>query len=371
MLLLLSGGLSYGETWRLMTRRRWFRTKALAAFVIVIPMVFGSIGTSGANPKGSLDSAQARLGDLQHQFEVLVEEMNTARARLTEVEGRLADAQQTRDQAQRLAARTRALLSERAVAAYMGAGSQLDGLLDAEDFNDLSDRLQYAGALAQSDADLAVRADTAAERAQWATEQFNSMAEEQQRLVEDLDAKRASFESQIASQKGRVASLEAAYRDWQAAQRAQGEAEQIAAASPTGGTGGTTSGGGGGAAPPPNASAAQIAIAAARSQIGVTYVWGTANPGVSFDCSGLTSWAWGRAGVYLPHSSVMQEAATPDVPREQLQPGDLLFFYTPISHVSLYIGGNQMIDASHPGPGGEVGIDPVYWDNFVVGGRPG
>lgn len=214
-------------------------------------------------------------------------------------------------------------------------------------------------------------ADTAAERAQWATDQYNAVADEQRQLVDELDAERTAFGSQIASQKGRVANLEAAYRAWRAAQRAQAGAGEAASTSLTGGSIGGSASGGGGSAPPANASAAQIAIAAARTQIGVTYVWGTANPGVSFDCSGLTSWAWGQAGVYLPHSSVMQEAATPDVSRGELQPGDLLFFYTPISHVSLYIGGGQMIDASHPGPGGEVGIDPVYWDNFVVGGRPG
>ena len=360
-----------------MIRSRKIRTRALAAVMLIFPVVLASIGTSSANPKDSLESAEAKLGDLQHQFEVLVEDMNTVNAKLAEVEVRLADARDTRDQAQRLADRSRALLSERAVAAYLGAGSQFEGLLGAADFNDFADRLQYAGALAQNDADLAVKADTATERAQWAADQYSSVVEEQRTLLQELDTKRAAFEGQIASQKDRVASLEEAYRDWQAAQRAEQEAaEEAAAAAEThagsdGGSPPTTSGGSGTPAPPANASAAQVAIAAAHGQLGVEYVWGTMNPGVSFDCSGLTAYAWGKAGVYLPHSSVMQEAATPDVSRGELQPGDLIFFYNPISHVSLYIGRGQMIDASHPGPGGEVAIDPVYWDNFVVGGRPG
>ena len=359
-----------------MTRWRKIRARPVAAVLLILPVVLGSIGTSNANPRDSLDSAEAKLGSLQHQFEVLVEDMNTVRAKLSEVEARLADSRQVRDEAQNLADRTRALLSDRAVAAYVGAGSQLEGLLGAEDFADFTDRLQYAGALAQEDADLAVRADTATERAQWAADQYSEVANEQRSLLEELEAKRAAFEAEIDSQRDRVATLEQAYRDWQEAQRAEELAAEDAAAAildpPTGGTGGAaTSGGGGGSAPPANASAAQIAIAAAREQIGVTYVWGAMSPGVAFDCSGLTAYAWGEAGVYLPHSSVMQEAATPDVSRDQLQPGDLLFFYSPISHVSLYIGNGQMIDASHPGPGGEVAIDPVYWDNFVVGGRPG
>jgi cell wall-associated NlpC family hydrolase len=67
----------------------------------------------------------------------------------------------------------------------------------------------------------------------------------------------------------------------------------------------------------------------------------------------------------------MQAAATPDVSQSELQPGDLVFFYNPISHVGLYIGGGQMIDASHAGPGGEVNIRSIYWENFTVGGRVG
>ncbi len=105
--------------------------------------------------------------------------------------------------------------------------------------------------------------------------------------------------------------------------------------------------------------------------IGTQYVWGAADPSVGFDCSGLTMWAWAHAGVSLPHSSAMQYAVLPHVSRDQLAPGDLVFFYSPISHVGLYIGNGQMIDASHPGPGGEVAIRSIFWDVFAGAGRPG
>ena len=105
--------------------------------------------------------------------------------------------------------------------------------------------------------------------------------------------------------------------------------------------------------------------------LGTQYVWGSADPNVGFDCSGLTSWAWAQAGVYLPHSSAMQYSVLPHVPQDQVAPGDLLFFYTPISHVSLYVGNGMHIDASHPGPGGEVNLEPVYWQYFVGAARPG
>ncbi len=348
-----------------MTRKRRLTTRLLAAVTLVVPALLGSVAISVAGPKQNLDAARSKETELQHQLEILAEQVNTANAKLADVQARLLDARKTRDEAARLAETTRALLSERAVAAYEGAGSQLEGILGAEDFNDFSDRVQYAGALAQSDADLAAKADAAGERAQWAAEQYSTVAAEQQVLLKDLQAKQDRFKTELESQQSKVASLQKAYQQWLAAQRAAALAAQAPA--PT--SGGST--GGDGFVPPPNASAAQVAIAAARSQIGVPYVWGTSNPGVSFDCSGLTMYAWGQAGVSLPHSSAMQAAVTPDVSRDQLQPGDLLFFYNPISHVAIYSGNGMMVDASHPGPGGEVAEDPVYWDNFVVGGRVG
>jgi cell wall-associated NlpC family hydrolase len=341
------------------------------AAALVVPASLASVATSSATPKENLEAGRDKLAEIGHELEVLAEQVNTARAKLDEVQGRLLDARKTKEEAERLAAETRLLLADRAVAAYVGAGSQLEGFLGAEDFNDFSDRLQYAGELAQNDADLAARADAAGERAQWAAEQYASVAAEQQQAIDALDEQEARFRAQLEAQKDKVANLEQAYRQWQQAQREAAEAAEAAAEAAANEPSGDPGTGYNPNPPSPNASAATIAVNAARSQIGVTYVWGTATPGVSFDCSGLTMWAWAQAGVSLPHSSLMQEAATPDVSREQLQPGDLLFFYSPISHVAIYSGGGMMVDASHPGPGGEVAEDPVYWDNFVVGGRPG
>lgn len=91
-------------------------------------------------------------------------------------------------------------------------------------------------------------------------------------------------------------------------------------------------------------SKAQIAVAAALTKLGYPYVYGASGPG-AFDCSGLTSWAWRQAGVTIPRTSSGQ-STLPYVPLDQLQPGDLVTYYSPVHHVALYIGNGQIIDAS-------------------------
>ena len=120
---------------------------------------------------------------------------------------------------------------------------------------------------------------------------------------------------------------------------------------------------------PPVSSRAEVAVDAARSQLGVPYQFAMSSPGVAFDCSGLTAYAWAKAGVSIPHQSAMQYASTPHVAIADIQPGDLLFFYSPISHVSIYIGNGMEIHA--PAPGKFVEIASVNWAKVVGASRPG
>jgi peptidoglycan DL-endopeptidase CwlO len=118
--------------------------------------------------------------------------------------------------------------------------------------------------------------------------------------------------------------------------------------------------------PPPVGSGAAAAVAAAKSRIGAPYVWGAAGPD-AFDCSGLVMWAWGQAGVSLPHFSGAQYASTTHISMSQLQPGDLVFFGNPGDHVAMYVGGGMIIQAAHTGT--TVAIGPMY-PEFVLASRP-
>lgn len=114
-------------------------------------------------------------------------------------------------------------------------------------------------------------------------------------------------------------------------------------------------------APPANGSRAQAAIAFAKSQLGKPYSYGASGPG-SYDCSGLTGAAWKAAGVSLPRTSRAQAGAGTSVSLSNLQPGDLVFYYSPISHVALYVGGGQVIHA--PSSGKSVSYAPVSYGSM-------
>ena len=93
---------------------------------------------------------------------------------------------------------------------------------------------------------------------------------------------------------------------------------------------------------------AGVALRFAVQQIGDSYVWGAAGP-IRWDCSGLTMRSFQQAGVRLPHSSRAQYSYGRSITRSNLQPGDLVFFGSPISHVGIYIGKNKMVHAPRPG----------------------
>jgi cell wall-associated NlpC family hydrolase len=116
--------------------------------------------------------------------------------------------------------------------------------------------------------------------------------------------------------------------------------------------------------------AAQTAVRTALAQVGDPYVWGAAGPD-AFDCSGLMQYAYSAAGISLPHSSGMQSQMGTPVSASALQPGDLLFFYSPVSHVGMYIGNGQMVHASTSGSPVKVAPIQYMMSNFSGARRLG
>ena len=113
----------------------------------------------------------------------------------------------------------------------------------------------------------------------------------------------------------------------------------------------------------------------ARTQLGTPYVWGASDPGDGFDCSGFTRWVLAQYGIETPHVASSQQQQFRSVEREDLAPGDLVFFNYgrkaagQADHVGLYIGNGMMIDASSSE--GELVERPVDWSHFIGGGATG
>jgi cell wall-associated NlpC family hydrolase len=113
---------------------------------------------------------------------------------------------------------------------------------------------------------------------------------------------------------------------------------------------------------------AAIAVKFAMAQVGKAYVYGAAGPN-AYDCSGLTMRSGGMAGVGLPHSSSAQQGSGTRVSESELRPGDLVFYYSPVSHVGMYIGNGLIVNALNPSSG--VRVSPLHSMPYSGAVRPG
>lgn len=180
------------------------------------------------------------------------------------------------------------------------------------------------------------------------------VAEAEREARERAEAEaRAAAEQAAAEQAAAQAAAEQAAADRAAREQAERErqAEQQATASPSPSPTASPSPSpepapsSGARAPRPEA---QRAVDAALSQLGKPYRYGAAGPD-SYDCSGLTSWAWKQVGVDITRTSRSQYSYTTRISRSELQPGDLVFFGSPIHHVAMYIGNGDVVEAPYTG----------------------
>ena len=331
---------------------------ALALLIALTLSVAGTTFSSAAPSPQDVRAAKEELDTLNERLSLLVEQYDQEKVRLAEIQARLAQVRAEAERARATAERALSDLNARAVQAYQGVGSELEILLGAASFAEFSDRLEFIGSLAQANSDVATTAATARQRATWAADQLAMALREQQQVVAGLRAKESEIRGGIAEARTLYEDLNRRYHDALAARSAASAASSatIRVSPPPGGP------------PPAPNPRAQAAIDAAYSMIGTPYQWGGSSPETGFDCSGFTMWAWAHAGVSLPHSSQMQYDVLPHVAREDLQPGDLVFFYSPIHHVGIYVGGGRMIDSPHTGT--VVQVRAIFWSVYVGAARP-
>jgi cell wall-associated NlpC family hydrolase len=310
----------------------------------------GFDGTGHADPELTPAQVKAKVDKLYQEAEVATEKYNGAKEKATKAEGRLGTLQ---DEAAR---RTERLNSEREALGSLASAQYRDGGIDP------SLRLMLS-----SEPDQYLDGAAFAERAGSRQATAVSRVRRQLREIEQL---RGAAHVELTSLKARQTELK---RHKRTVTGKLGEARQLlsrlsdeerarigaddahTARASRSASAPRAPGPGNSSTEAPN-SRASTAIAYAYEKLGSPYVWGATGPD-AFDCSGLMQAAYRAAGISLPRTTYAQINAGQRVSRSELRPGDLVFFYSGISHVGLYVGNGQMVHA--PNPSAPVRLAPI------------
>lgn len=343
----------------------------VAAAMVAAQMAGVGAQPATAAPESDIATVRARVERLQHEAEVASEKYNDVREQLKSLDVRVKAAQTRLGLQQANLASARRVVGQLAAESYRGGDFATLELYLGDD----PDAMLTRAGVVETLADRQVQAVT---RLRDAQRQLASGMADLGRQKAKVTASRAALaaskkdvEAKLAEARGLLSRLSGAQR--RALERASRDAERKAARdaqSQAPADSGDTAGGiamtcGGVAVKAPTARVKAV-LDYACAQLGDPYQWGADGPD-SFDCSGLTMQAWARGGVSLPHSSKMQVGYGTRVSASNLRPGDLVFFYSPISHVAIYIGKGMMVTA--PQTGDTVRVKAVMYSNLVAAVR--
>jgi peptidoglycan DL-endopeptidase CwlO len=312
---------------------------------------------AGATPgQSTIAEATAKLDKLARQNEVLAEQYNKANA---EVQAR----QKAADAAQReaLAAasdfdKARARLRETVTAEYESASfSHVGALLTSRDGQSYLDTLYTLNLISTHRAEIVQQIDAVHAHAEAAQKKASKLLADAQAKATALDKQKKQIEADTKKFKDLLARLtaqqQAAYKQRNAVDPKIARAS-VNKAAPTRTQGTTNAQGTTTPAPstttpaPSTTTPAQRAVAFAIQQVGKAYVFAGSGPD-AYDCSGLTMAAWAQGGVSLPHNAAEQATLGTSVSASELQPGDLVFLYQPISHVEIMVGPDLAVSAAN------------------------
>jgi cell wall-associated NlpC family hydrolase len=364
----------------------WIGTKRAFALILIASLLLLSLSSLAQATTPSIQRAQsdaealqALIDQLDEQLSAATEDYDFASQQLEDTQAAVKKTQTQLTQSQGDLATVQARLNQRVVEIYKtGDLSMLNVLMNSSSFTDLIGRYEQLQRLSQQDAQLLTQVTDYKTQVGQQKAELDAALKQEQIDVQSTDAAKQKVQAQLAKQKtalkgkekqiaalqkaeaARQAALLAAARKAaaDAAKKAAAAKAAAAAAAKKNKTTTTTGSSGGGSISYNGDKAAQV-VDIALKYVGVPYVWGgySAN---GLDCSGLVKFAYSQIGIYLPHSSAMQYSYGVYVPQDQLQPGDLVFFYTPIHHVGMYIGGGKMVNAT----GDHVQIGPVFKSSY-------
>ena len=362
-------------TIRTPSRSAWSSVRMVVlALAMSCGLLIAQTSTAPASPIASKKRQAAEISRQVHEFdarlETTIERYNQAADHLTALRQQIAE---NRTQLTVVKANLKVAqknLAEVLVASYKDQETSDPAvfILGASSFSDLVGRVELMQRTEAARSDLLAQISSA-ER-EIAARQIRLKEDEAaaQRLVARRAAEKRSVLAQLAERRRLLASVNSdikhliAERERRQEQAAAAAAAAASVSSSDGSVGGTSSGGG---APPSNGTLGQQAVQVAMQYLGVPYVWGGASPS-GFDCSGLTMYVYAQLGVSLPHYTGDQWNAGPHVSRDQLQPGDLVFFTPDLGHMGMYVGGGSFIHAPHTGDVVKISSlsDPWYSSEY-------
>ena len=295
-----------------------------------------------------IKTVKARVDRLYHEAEAAQERLHDAQLDLADLRRDLAGLKADQERQDERLDAVRDQVSDSVVRQLEGEGiSTVGQIVVSDDPGAFLDSLSTMSSFNDLQSSLLSDYDTQLQALEIRQEATDERADEIADLTAQLSADKKTVDDKLAEAKDLLGDLEAKERERLLASRSS--SVRVPSSVPASGR-------------------AAAAIQYAMAQVGDAYVYGAAGES-AFDCSGLTMRAWAQAGVSLPHSSSAQYSSGPHVAASDLQPGDLVFYYSPISHVGMYIGNGMIVHAANPGAG--VTVSGLYSMPYVGAVRPG
>ncbi len=346
--------------------------RVLAPFMLVGVLAALVVAASAtANPSPSISAKQAeanqvlaQINDLDTSLNIADEKLNFANVKLQQVQHDIGVNQHELVVARHNLLQSRRQIAKRLVTLYTsGSSSTLEIILGAKNIDDVLSGLDTQSRVSSLDAQVsgevlrfgsAVKTRSVAlKQEQHEVTQLVAQRRAQANVISVRMGERKHLLSSLNGEIQRLISEQEA-REVAAAQAARERAVEAQSKRQTAYAAAADASAVGATAVTPEGSSViasspyQNVVSYALSQLGVPYVWAGSTPGGGFDCSGLVMWSYAQIGVSLPHSSYAMMGMGVSVPKDELQPGDLVFFEGG-GHVGIYIGNGEFVHAPHTG----------------------
>jgi cell wall-associated NlpC family hydrolase len=311
-------------------------TGTIALAGVILPA--GVAGATTARPSSgalTLKAAEAQVNKLSNEIDSMGQQYDALRIQLTQARREAAVARQTAKRDRKLMTSGQAAVGRLAASGYMNG--TMNPTLQMLQSSNPQQFLNQSSIMVQLERESGDKLN-AVSNAELAAQRADVTAQQQEKQASKLTAAMAAKTGTI---KAREAELNKGIY-----------AQALAIYQRTG------------SYPPVNVSGSSVELQALRYALtrrGDEYVWGAAGPS-TFDCSGLVVWAYAQLGISLPHFTGSLWNSGPHVPRDELQVGDLVFFFAGLDHVGIYVGNGMFLDA--PSTGQVVQIQPMLWSDY-------